>query len=608
MKTILISGFFLVASFFGWFKGFLPFDVAWITIVISGYPIFKDAFKGLKNGFNIRTGALVAIALIAAISIGEYFAAAEVAFIMTLGEFLEDLTVDKAREGIERLVSLTPQCALLKTAGGEKEIAVSDVKLNDILLVKPGEKIPVDGVVMKGNSSVDESIMTGEAMPLDKKSGDFVYGGTINKNGVLEIQASKIGEDSTLGNMIRLVKESEKKKAKIVTVADKWATVLVFAALAAGILTFVFTKDIVRTVTVLIVFCPCSLVLATPTAIMAAIGNATKHGVLIKSGQALEILARVNSFAFDKTGTLTEGKPQLVKIISLNDNFQEKRLLYLGGIVEKFSEHPLGQAIYDHSTKTDYIPDPLNFVMYPGMGVSAEFENRRFLMGNVEFLAQDSIAIPSDINEMIQEEQSQGHILLFMSVDNALSGVFVISDVVKSEAANVVSRIKTLGIKKIVMLTGDSQNAAESIGKEVNIDHVFAKLLPQDKVSAIEDLKKSGYDVAMVGDGINDAPALAASNVGIAMATKGSDLSVEAADITIIGDDISKIPGVLNLSQKTLSTITFNIILSVSLNFAGVILAMLGLIGPLLGALLHNCGSILVVLNSVRLMGISLKK
>lgn len=608
MKMIIISGFFLVASFFGWFKGILPFDVAWITILISGFPILKSAVSGLMDGFNIRTGVLVAIALIAAVSIGEYFAAAEVAFIMALGEFLEDLTVDKARAGIERLISLSPDKAVIKLGTQEKEVLISEVKTDDIVLVRPGEKIPVDGFVVNGSSSVDESIMTGEAIPLDKISGDFVYGGTLNQNGVLEICAAKVGEDSTLGKMIKLVENAENNKAKIVTTADKWATILVFAALIVGVLTFVFTKDIVRTVTVLIVFCPCSLVLATPTAIMAAIGNATKHGVLIKSGQALEILAGVRAMAFDKTGTLTEGKPELIEILSLNENLNKEHLLYLAGIAEKFSEHPLGKTIYNKASLTATIPDPSNFVMNAGMGVSADFENEQIIMGNLSLLQEKNIAVGEDLIQKIEKEQSKGHILIIMALNNSPAGIFVIADTVKPEAGYAIQQIKKCGIQKVVMLTGDSINAAMSIGKELNIDEIKAKLLPAHKLAVIEELKNEGYKVAMVGDGINDAPALAASDVGIAMASRGSDLALEAADITIIGDDIAKIPNLLNLSKKTLGTITFNIILSVSLNFAGVVLAMFGLIGPLLGALLHNCGSILVVLNSVRLLGVSLKK
>lgn len=608
MKMILISGFFLVASFFGWFKGILPFDVAWITIIISGYPIIKGALKGILNGFNIRTGALVAMALIASVSIGEYFAAAEVAFIMALGEFLEDMTVDKARAGIERLLSLTPSKAIIKEGDSEKEVEIDNVKSGDVLLVKPGEKIPVDGKVIKGVSAVDESIMTGESLPLEKECGDFVYGGTINQNGVLEVRATMVGKDSTLGQMIRLVEEAENKKAKIVTVADKWATKLVFAALITGVLTFIFTGDIVRTVTVLIVFCPCSLVLATPTAIMAAIGNATKHGVLIKSGQALEILGRVNAMAFDKTGTLTKGQMILEEVVSLDENYPVGRLELIGASIEKFSQHPIGKAVYDSvCKKNDFVPDGTDFIMEAGMGVSGNFENERILMGNIELLEKNCVVLSEEIKEKVLSVQNEGKIVILFASQNVIRGLFLISDIVKGGAKDSLMQLCKEGVKKLVMLTGDSVNTARRIAENLCLDDYRAKLLPQNKVEAINEIKNEGYTVAMVGDGVNDAPALAAADIGIAMASRGSDLAIEAADITIIGDDISKLPKVVSLSHKTLRTITFNIILSVSLNLIGVVLAVFGLIGPILGALLHNCGSVLVVLNSVRLLKVKLK-
>lgn len=603
MRVLIISAIFLIASFFGWFKEFLPFDIAWVTIILCGYPILKDAICGLLDGFNIKTGVLVSIALIASIAVGEYFAAAEVAFIMVLGEFLEELTVDKAKAGIERLISLAPQRACLKTQEGLKEIAVEDVKINDILLIKPGEKIPVDGIITKGNSAVDESIMTGESIAPDKKEGDFVYGGTLNQNGVLEVIATKIGEDSTLGRMIQMVKDSENKKAKIVTTADKWATILVFAALIAGIATFIVTNDPIRTVTVLIVFCPCSLVLATPTAIIAAIGSAAKYGILIKSGQALEMLAWVKAFAFDKTGTITQGKPELVGIMAFDEAFNKQKLLYLGGIAEKFSEHPLGKTIYERAEKENpNLPDSKNFVMHTGLGVSADIEAENVLLGNIELLNKNGITVSEEIEKTIIEEQLKGQTVIIMAINNDVKGLFLVSDIVKEYSKKTIEALKQQGAKKIIMLTGDSENAAKNIANQVNITEVKAKLLPHEKVNAIIELKNAGYKTAMVGDGINDAPALAEASVGIAMASRGSDLAIEAADITIIGDDISKLPRLYNLSHRTLSTIKFNILLSVSLNFAGVILAMLGMIGPLAGALLHNCGSILVVLNSVRLL------
>ena len=345
LTSTVVSGIFLAISWSGWLKGILPFDPAWVAIVLSGAPILYVAFDGIIKRFDITAGLLVSIALIAAAAIGEFFAAGEVAFIMMVGELLENWTVRKARQGVEKLVRLTPTMARIWTENGECEIPASEVRVGDILLVKPGETIPVDGRIISGQTSVDQAIITGESLPVDKAVNDEVYVGTFNQMGTITIIAAKVGEDTSLAKLIRLVKEAEDKKAPVVRVADRWATIIVPAALACAIAVYWLTRDITRAVTILVVFCPCALVLATPAAIMAGIGNASRKGILIKSGEALEKMGSIDLIAFDKTGTITCGKPEVTEVISLNRDYPEESVLQLAASAENFSEHPLGQAI-----------------------------------------------------------------------------------------------------------------------------------------------------------------------------------------------------------------------------------------------------------------------
>lgn len=605
-KTIaltIISGIFLVISWFGWLKDILPFDAAWVSIIISGTPILKGAIIGLVKRFDIRAGVLVSIALISSVLIGEYFAAGEVAFIMAIGEILENRTVRKAQEGIKKLIQLAPQVARIRTPEGDKEVPVSDVKVGDIILVKSGESIPVDGIILSGETAINQSIITGESIPVDKSVGDEIFVGTLNQLGVIEVKATKVGEDTSLSKLIKLVRESEKKKAPVVRVADKWATIIVPIALALAILTFIFTKDITRAVTILVVFCPCALVLATPTAIMAGIGNASRHGILIKSGEALEKAAKIDSIAFDKTGTITHGKPEVVDVISLDSNYDEDKILNIASIAEKFSEHPLGKAIYTKSKmKNIDVQDPDDFKIQLGQGVVAIKNNSTILVGNQRLIKENEISILPVTLEKIEDFEKQGKTVMIVAIDNLIVGLITVADRVKSKALDTIKSIKRLGIRDIILLTGDNDNTANSIAKQVEIDNVYANQLPEDKMRAIEAQVKNNRKVCMIGDGINDAPALAVSNVGVAMGALGADVAIETADIALMSDDISKIPQLITLSKKVLSTITINVIISMGINFVAVALASVGILNPVVGALVHNFGSVLVVMNSSLIM------
>lgn len=618
----VISGLTLIISFLGVLKDAVPFDMAWVAIILSGYPILKGAITGLIIRCDIRAGVLVSIALVAAVAIGEYFAAGEVAFIMMIGELLESMTVRKANKGLSKLICLVPQTANILENGIERQISISHVKVGDCLLVRPGETMPVDGTIIKGTTSVDQSVITGESMPVDKSEGEEVYVGTINRYGAVEIVASKIGEDSSLGKMIRLVKEAESKKAPIVRVADRWATIIVPIVLFLSMITYlgathfssVFAfigsihatsqlSPIVRAVTILVVFCPCALVLATPTAIMAAIGNATKQGVLIKSGEAVEKMSKVNVVVLDKTGTLTLGKPQVVQVASFNASIDQTAIISLAASGEKMSEHPLGKAVveYAHVQSIDYLVAG-DFHMTIGKGISAKLKDRNIFIGSPRYIQDNNIVLSNEHVEAIIEEESLGRTVLLLADEKEPLGFISVADKIKDNAAQSVEKMKRDGISEIILLTGDNETTANAIAKRAGITQVYSSQLPSDKVEVVRRQQENGKHVVMVGDGVNDAPALATASVGVAMGAMGTDIAVEAADIAIMSDDIGKLPGTINLCKKAMKTITINIIISMSINLVAVILAGLGLMGPVVGALVHNAGSVLVVANSALLL------
>jgi len=597
-----ISGLFLVFSWFGWLNEQLGFDPAWITIIISGVPILKGAAIGLITRGDIKAGVLVSIALIAAVAIGEYFAAGEVAFIMMIGELLENRTVAKARAGIKELLSIVPSTARVRRNGQEVEIAIEEVKVGNIILIKPGEYIPVDGEVVSGQSSVCQAAITGESMPVDKLPGDKVFVGSLNQLGALEVKATKVGEDTTLAKVVKLVEEAENSKAPVIRTADRWATWMVPTALFIAVLTYLLTGDLIRAVTILIVFCPCALCLATPTAMMAGIGNAARNGILVKSGAAMELSGKINAVIFDKTGTLTSGKPEVVTIRSFN-NISEQDLLISAATAEKFSEHPLAHAIIRKALGDNLtIPDPDVFQVRLGQGVEAFHRDVAILVGNRKLMEQESISISPEVETLIQGSEEKGQTSMLVAVNRVLIGIIAVADRVKFEAPQAIKSIQESAIREICMITGDNPRTAAAIADATGIDKYYAEQLPEDKGFAVAQLKAKGYHVAMIGDGINDAPALALADIGIAMGAAGTDVAVKTADIALMSDDISKIPYLFRLSRHILRTININILVSTLINSVSIGLASLGIMGPIMGALVHNAGSVLVVLNSSRLI------
>ena len=596
---LAVSGAALVVSIFDLLP--LLFDAAWVAIVLCGVPIVLEALIGLITAFDIKADVLVSLALIASVLIRENFAAGEVAFIMQLGALLEDVTVARARAGIEKLVHLTPQTARVVRDGGETIVPAEQVRVGDRLRVLPGESIPVDGVITSGQTSINQAVMTGESLPVDKTVGDEVSSGTVNQYGAFEMRATKVGEDSSIQRMIRLVQSADAGKARIVGLADRWATWIVVIALTAAALTWLITGEIIRAVTILVVFCPCALVLATPTAIMAAIGNATKHGFLVREGDALERLAAVRKIAFDKTGTLTYGTPRVVAVASALPDLDRMGLYALAAGAEQLSDHPLGKAVVAgyREENPGEIASAESFEMLPGRGVSAVVDGRRVLAGNPQLLAEHGVDLPADAER--QRLLEEGCTMIYVAVDGAFAGYLALSDTLRAESAATIAALEAAGVRP-VLLTGDHESAAGAIAARLGIREVRAGCLPEDKLEEIGRWQRDGVHVCMIGDGVNDAPALKKADVGIAMGGVGSDIAVEAADIALVDDEVKELPHLMALSRRMMTTIRMNLTFSMGLNFLAIFLAMAGTLNPVVGALVHNAGSVAVILNSALLL------
>lgn len=581
---IIISTISVIASFA------LSIDyLSWIAVALCGIPIFKECVEGLITEFDIKADLLVTIAIIASIIIGEVFAAGEIATIMAIGGFLEEYTVSRTQGRIEELVKLTPQVATRIKNGIEEQISIEEVKIGDILKVLPGESIPTDGVIVDGETSIDQATLTGESMPVDKVENDEVFSGTINLYGSFTMKTTKVSEDSSLQKLIKLVESSKPENAKIVKSADRWATWIVIIAFSAAILTYLFTGEIIRSVTILVVFCPCALVLATPTAIMAAIGNLTKHGILVKDGESVEELAHVNELIFDKTGTLTYGTPEVVNVISDDKD----GMMYLLASLESKSEHPLAKAIVKNYNNN--LAEIRDFEMLIGKGVKGKVGNDLIIAGNKKLLENERISL-TDNNQL-----TNGETEIFVAKNKNILGKVILADVLRDNSKQTIKRLKRLGIKT-TLLTGDNQETGSYIAREVKVTNAKFNCLPEDKSEYIKQQQLKDNKVAMIGDGINDAPSLRKANVGIAMGSIGSDVSIDAANVALINDNIEDLPHLIAIARKTLKTINLNIAFSLGLNILAMSLAILGILDPIAGALVHNIGSVIVIIYSSTLV------
>ena len=601
LKMTILSGIFLLIAVIFMILGIdtpIYLNPAWGTVMISGIPMLLLAMTRLIREKWISSALLIAIAMIASLLIGEVFAAGEVAWIMALGALLEDWTVERAKKGLRNLINLTPQTGRRIVNGVEEVISVDEIKIGDILRILPGESVPVDGEIISGTSSLDQSIMTGESLPIDKEVGDEVFCGTMNMYGAIDIKATSLGENSSLQKLIDLVKAADEKQPPTQRIADKWATWLVPVALIIAIVAWIVTGNIERGVTVLVVFCPCALILATPTAIMAAIGQATKYGVLIKSGEALETLGGLNTLVFDKTGTLTYGNLEVSDVISVKDDLSQSDLLKAVASCETLSEHPLAKAIVSKAKDIELdVEEPKDFKMYPGKGVSCTNSFGQVYAGNSKFLAENNIIVDESYLDKLR---SEGKASIIVALNDEVAGFVGLSDVIREDSKSMIQSLHDLDTETI-LLTGDNTETANYFASQVGIGKVYGNLLPEEKLSWIEKLKSEGKKVCMIGDGVNDAPALKTADVSVAMGSVGSDVAIEAADIALLGDDIGKIPYLKKLSNSTLFTIKANIAISMTINAVAIVCSVLGLLNPVTGAIVHNAGSCLVVLNAALL-------
>ena len=593
-----ISAVSLVLSITGVLKNIIPVDIAWIAIVLCGVPILVGAVKGVIFEHDIKADVLVAMALVASVVTGEFFAAGEVALIMQIGSLLEDYTSGKAREGIEKLIQLTPQKAHLIKDGEETEIAAEDVKIGDLIRVLAGETIPVDGIITEGETTIDQSVMTGESIPVDKKVGDTVSSGTINQFGTFVMKAEKESGNSALQRMVRLAEEAEENKAPIVTLADKWATWLVVVAFACAVGTWIFTGEFMRAVTVLVVFCPCAFILATPTAVLAGIGNAAKYGMIIRSGDALERLSKIKRIAFDKTGTLTYGKPHVTDVVSLDDQYGKDEILRIAASAEKLSEHPLGKAIVAGYEGELY--EAADFKVIAGRGISAKVQCKNVLAGKADFMQSEGVDI-KEAGKLAEKCFNDGATVIYLALDGVLKGFVALADTIREDSADTIKKLINYSITPM-LLTGDNEQAAGTIAGKVGIKDVRSNLLPEEKMEIIKAYVGSEEPICMIGDGVNDALALTTADAGIAMGGIGSDIAIESADAVLVSDDIKRVPYLLSLTKKAMQRVKINIIMSMIINITAVILSAAGILTPVTGALWHNFGSVFVVVNAALLL------
>lgn len=598
--VLAIAGVALLIDVCGWNPW--GWNGAWIAVVLCGVPIVWEAAVGFFGSLNVKTDFLVALALLAALALGETFVAGEVVWIMKLGALLEEWAVARARSGIEKLEKLTPLTArLVGENGSERSVPVEEVAVGARVRVLPGETVPLDGEILFGATSVDQSVATGESLPVDKSLGDKVLSGTLNLFGAFEMAVEKSAADSSIQRTIRWARSVDVGKTRIVRIADRWATYVVIGALVIALGVWLATGDGVRAATVLIVFCPCALTLATPTAVAAAISAASRRGVLVREGDAFERLATVSTVCWDKTGTLTVGKPEVVGVATFN-NRDENELLTTVVAVEQFSEHPLAKAIVRRRRET-FAPTKFNverFVAEPGRGAFAVVDGEEIFVGSERAFAERKIAISDEALAKVERFVTNGCAVVYVAIDGAAAGAIFLSDVERSTSAAAIERLQSIGVRS-VMLTGDGDGAA-TVARGLGIDEFFANCLPEDKLLKIEALQEAGERVCMVGDGVNDAPALAKANVGVALGSE-NDFAATVADFAILNSDVKEVASLLSLARRTTAVIRFNLAFSLALNFLAVALAASGWLGPVLGAFAHNGGSLLVVANAALLTG-----
>jgi Cd2+/Zn2+-exporting ATPase len=604
--TAAINTIFLVIGFAVEFSGNHQWaDYSFlISAIVGGFPVFKLAVTNILRDFDLTAGVMVSVAMIAALIVGEYGAMALVAFMMVIGEALEDFTRERADHALRELNELVPETVTIRMDGEDVEVLIGQVRKGDIALVRPGSRVPVDGVIVEGSASVDQSSITGESMPIDKAKGEKVYAGTLISSGALSIDVEAVGETTTLGKMIHLVEEAQSSQAPVQRVANRYANFFAPVAIIIAGITWMITGEILRGVTMLVAICPCSLVLATPTAIVAAIGNTARNGVLVKHGTAMEQVGKVDVVAFDKTGTVTFGEP-VVTSINPYRCVSEEQLLVLAASAERSSEHPLARAIVrEASSRGLSLQVPENFESIVGHGISAVIDGRKVSVGE-KMLELDNIRF--DRNG-VEDGKSGGYTVIPVAVDGEYVGYINVADTIRPESTTAIVNLRKLGITKTLLITGDSKMVGEKIGREMGVSEVYTEVLPEKKLEIIRKLQSEGYNVAFIGDGVNDAPALAAADVGIAMGSIGTAVAMETADIVLLTDEIEQVPYLIELSKATMVNIRTNIIVSMIIVFGSVAASALGFFGPVIGAIMHEVAAVPVIANAATLIGWKSKK
>jgi Zn2+/Cd2+-exporting ATPase len=573
-----------------------------IAAMVGSSYIWWSAVQGIRAR-DFTADIPVSLATLAAIAIGQYSAAAVVAALLLLGGLLENFVSARAGRALEALAKLLPKEVMVRRNGVDIRTPLEDVKIGDLVLVRLGERVPVDGLVISGKTVINQAAITGESMPVFKQTGDTVFAGTLVEEGVVEIRALKIGDETILGQIRRMVEEAQKQKAPIERLLDHYAKFYTPVAILLGTVLWLVSHDPLRAITILIVFCPCVMVLATPTAMVASIGNAALRGSLVKKGATIEALAKIDTIAFDKTGTLTSGKPHLVDVIAL-ESVAESNLLKMAASAEKFSEHPLGQAVVQAAAARGLpVTDPKDFQAMTSLGVMAQVEGHEVLLGRAQRLSEQSIPVTALIQDQTDRLSRAGRTVISIAVDRKMVGMITLEDSIRPEAKKTVERLQALGLRTI-LISGDNQATAERIAAETGIREVYAEVLPQQKVEIVRRLQAEGRKVAIVGDGVNDGPALAAADVGIAMGLGGTDVAIETAEIALLSDDLSNLPHLLSLSRKAIRAVYQNLAFSLGVLVVAVTLTVVGVLRPVSGALLHELSSLPVIANSVRLIGI----
>ena len=572
----------------------IPFPSGIAIVIVGGWPVFRNVIRAtLKR--QIISHTLMTLGVIAALAVGEWVTAALVVIFMRVGEYVENFTTEGARRAVKELTAIAPQTARVERDGAEVELPVADVKVGEIVIVRPGERIPADGEVISGQATMDQAAITGESMPVEVSNGSHVFAATIAKLGSLRVKVLRIGVDTTFGRVVKLVEEAEANRADVQRFADKFSAY--YLPIVAGIaaLTFLISRNPLSTAAVLVVACSCSIALATPVAMLASIGASAKRGLLIKGGKYLEMLARADVVFVDKTGTLTLGKPQITDVVPLN-GLSTSDILSLAASAERYSEHPLAEAVRAAARgKNLALDEPHGFEAIPGKGIRAKVNGSQVAIGNHRLIpAAESLPITRELEE-------QGKTLLFVERNNEVAGILAAEDTLRSEVPTVLTELRSLGIKHIQLLTGDNERTAAALAKTLNVEY-RANLLPENKIEIVREYQAKGHTVVMVGDGVNDAPALAQADVGIAMGAAGTDIAIEAAHIALMREDWSLVPEALRIARRTMGIVKMNLGFTALYNVVGLALAAFGFLPPVLAAAAQSLPDVGILSNSARLL------